>query len=412
MPENVAMDQIIGTKGPGTELKNTKEREEVTAVKKKFNTYRKYSFPILMVSIAVLLLQCFLKKYAEPISSFSAQHPIFGYALQLKKISSGIIGFVDGLFWISLVVWYLTHSLKQIQQFERGVIRMFGKWRRTRKAGLCLIIYPFEIIKFVEIYERRVDIAEQPVYSSDNILAKANAIFWIRIKNAAAALLNVDNWEKSVPDLLNTAIRSSAATIPILDLNGSRNDIKTDVELVFENKSIPEKQKATPSSDETSPSSKSIDGKSKKREKESFWQKVIKFTTFYSQEGYDQDTWGIQLTRAEIQEFKLPDDLEDQLRKVMVAKKKVDENRNLKDARIEEATGLSEAKKLDYNAQIAGLKGLIDAAGGKEAYAMLKVAEGLPDKTMIIGPETLAGLPTMIAQAIDLSKKKMGQQAQ
>jgi len=417
MPETTATESVVSTKDVGTEGKNIREREEITSLKKKFNTFRKYSFIFLIVSSAVLLLQLFLRQYAESITSFLSNYPIFDHALELKKLSPRVMSFVRTLFWFSLIVWYGSHALKIVQQFERGVIRMFGKWRRTKKAGLCLMLYPFETIKFMGIYERRVDIVEQPVYSSDNIKAGANAIFWVKIENAAAALLNIDNWEKSVPDLLTTAIRSSSATIPILGLNASREQIKNNVELVFENKAIPKTTADNKFDEKTDKEEKKEEKEEKEKEekekkekkKEGFWKKISKFLTFVSDEDI-KDGWGIKLTRTEIQEFKLPEDLEEQLKKVKIAEQKIEENKNLKDARIQEAEGLSKAKKLDFDAQIAGLKGLIDAAGGKEAYAMLKVAENLPDKTMIVSPETFAGIPIMIAQAIDLSKKKMGQQ--
>jgi regulator of protease activity HflC (stomatin/prohibitin superfamily) len=419
MPETNTTESVVSTKDVGTEGKNVREREEITSLKKKFNTFRKYSFVFLVASGAILLLLFFLKPNTNSINAFFSKHPILGYALELKTISFRLML----LFYLSFIVWYGSHALKIVQQFESGVIRMFGKWRRTKKAGLCLIFYPFETIKFMGIYERRIDVVEQPVYSSDNIKAGANAIFWVKIENAAAALLNIDDWEKSVSELLTTAIRSSSAEIPILCLNASRENIKTYVELVFQNKAIPKKDKILYPDEVLSPSDLTEkktkeDSKEKKKEEEKgeeskkngFRKKICRLLTFFYDEGMDKEGWGIKLTRTEIQEFKLPADLEGQLEKVLIAGQKVKENEGLRDARIKEAEGQSQAKKLDYDAQIAGLKGLIDAAGGKEAYAMLKVAEGLPEKTMIVSPETFAGIPVMIAQAIDLSKKKMGQQ--
>lgn len=319
MPEKVVM-----VSDRGTEEKNVRERKEVTRLKNTVNTIRKYSKPVLLIALGVLFLQYLLNRFAEPVSAvLSHVHiPILGVP-QIRKLGPSIMSVARGLFWLSLLVWYCTHAVKIVQQFEKAAITMFGKLKRIRKGGIGLVLYPFEGITFEGVFQRRIDIVEQPVYTRDSILSRANAIFWIRIKNLGAALFNVDDWEESVHNLLETAIRNAAAEVTeVLKLNESRSTIAGSVEKAFNEATgnpPPEKDKT-------------------QKHELGFFKKIGRALTFYSQEEMGAEGWwGIDLIRTEIQEFKIPADIEEQLRKVKVAEQRVKEAESLRDIRKKDA---------------------------------------------------------------------------
>jgi len=407
MPENVA----AMVSGRGTEEKNIREREEVTRLKKTVDTFRKYSKPVLLITFGILVLQYLLNRFAVPVSA-ALSHvyiPLFGTP-QLKKLAPSIMLVVRWLFWPSFLIWYATHAVKVVQQFEKATIRRFGKWNRTRKPGICLILYPLiESIKFEDIFQRRIDIAKQSVYSKDNIPATANAIFWVKIRNIAAATFNVDNWQGSVSDLLETEIRNAVAQIPIAKLNRSRSIIAGSVQLAFDdatgkpsgNKSEKEKQKTKKRRGFLRKASKILKNISRALGKT--FRPLGKILTFYSQEGMEEG-WGIELKRTEIQEFELPKDLEDQLKRVQISVQKVTEADNLRKAKNIE----SEAAQYAFEKEGEGRKKLIEAQAealnkpGGDRFMAIEVSKSIkPSDKIIYTDQALGGLGGTLARFLN-----------
>jgi regulator of protease activity HflC (stomatin/prohibitin superfamily) len=352
------------------------KEKRVERLKELFNIWRKYAKIVLVSAFGIMILQWLLNRFAGPISvSLSRIHlPLIGTP-QIREIGHGIMFVVRWLFWLSFVVWYTTHSLKIIQPFEQALITRIGTYNRTRKKGACFMFYPLESIEFVKVYDTRIDLSEQPVYTGEKIRVGANAILWFRIRNAAAAAYNVDDIKESIYDAAYTAIRNAAANQEIDKINAATGEIKTCVEESF--------KKVTETGMVIWPQKEEKDYKGRV---ERLWFKLKKLLTFDSQDGREEN-WGIDLRKVEIQDFTLPPDYEEQQRKIRVAELQIKEAENRKLAKFQDADAVEYTFQKEGSGRKALIKEQVEALGenGAQLYIADLVAGKVAQNTKWIG---------------------------
>lgn len=353
-------------KNDGTVRKNIEEREEVTRLKRTFNLVRKWSFWIGF-PLAVFILIC--RYFFTPISNLIHQYTPW----ELLKPNPWLMSSVWKLFWISFIVWYLTHALKIVQQFEKAAIRSLGKWRRTRKAGPCLMLYPLESIKFEVVAERAIDIKRQIVNSVEGLPFPVDAIIWVKITNLYAALFNVVDWWGSVYNVGLASIRDAASGMSLLDFNKSREDIKKKVIANVRNAST---QGGVPAGEVSE-----IPKRFRK-----FIGRILRILTFYSQEEKQETGWGIEVTRTEIQEIEIPKEVAESVKNVAVAEQKAKEALELKKVEITTAEGKKQARVLNAEAEAKAIELAADSLKkpGADNFVAMEIAKAIKTGDKII----------------------------
>ena len=94
-------------------------------------------------------------------------------------------------FLITLIViigFIALCSIKQINQYERGVLFKMGKYAKILNPGWHVIWPVFESMKKIDIRTRAVDVPEQVAMSSDNVSIKINAVIYYKVLDAGKAL--------------------------------------------------------------------------------------------------------------------------------------------------------------------------------------------------------------------------------
>jgi len=98
-----------------------------------------------------------------------------------------------------------------VRQFERGIVELFGKYRRFVQPGIN-IQWPFvEITRIRDIREHTMDIAPQPVITKDNVEIHVDGLIWVRpgldAEDIKKTFYNIDNWSAAVLLLAKTNLR-------------------------------------------------------------------------------------------------------------------------------------------------------------------------------------------------------------
>src|SRR5579872_4111767 len=102
--------------------------------------------------------------------------------------------FLDLIVVVAALV--LLSGFRVAQEYERGVVFRFGRYRGLRGPGLYWII-PLGIERAVriDIRTRTVSAEQQETITRDSVTIKVNAVLWYRIIDAAKAVIEVANAE-------------------------------------------------------------------------------------------------------------------------------------------------------------------------------------------------------------------------
>jgi len=123
-----------------------------------------------------------------------------------------------------LVVLFLA-SLRQIDQYERGVMFTMGRYSGTKEPGWRIVIPIFQRMQKVDIRVRAVDVPDQESLTLDNISIKVNAVIYFRVKDASKAIIQVENYFHVMSQLAQTSMRNVVGEVELDELLSKREAV-------------------------------------------------------------------------------------------------------------------------------------------------------------------------------------------
>lgn len=234
------------------------------------------------------------------------------------------------------VIVTLYQGIKIVPQGEEWVIEKLGKFSRTLKPGLNLIVpYIDTVRQRISTRDIIMDIPQQEVITKDNAVIRTNAIAFVRVTNPKDALYGVEDFKLAIASLIMTTLRSIIGEMKLDEALSNREMIKARLK----------------------------DG-------------IID----------DVSDWGVTVKSVEIQDINPSPSMQDSMERQAAAER---ERRAIettaegnKNAAILEAQGKLEASKLEAQAQVAlanasakAMQMIAQATDGKELPAMFLLGD-------------------------------------
>ncbi len=223
---------------------------------------------------------------------------------------------IGTMFIILVIVLFIfaAKSIKIIHPWEKGLIERLGKYQRTCRSGLTLILPIIETLKKVDMREQVVDIPPQSVITKDNVVVEVDAVIYYEIADPVKVAYNVANFYVAATKLAQTNLRNLVGDLALDETLTSRETINTKLREILDD--------AT-------------------------------------------DKWGTKVGRVELQRIDPPKDVTEAMHRQMKAERE-------RRAAILEAEGHKQAAILKAEGEAEAVKKVADA----EKYKRLTVAEG------------------------------------
>lgn len=123
----------------------------------------------------------------------------------------------------------LLGSIKQINQYERGVLFTIGKYTKILSPGWRIVLPIIHSYKKVDIRTKAVDVPEQDAITKDNVSVRINAVIYYKIFDASKAILEVENFYYAVSQLAQTTMRNLVGSVSLDELLSEREKISTEI---------------------------------------------------------------------------------------------------------------------------------------------------------------------------------------
>ena len=130
---------------------------------------------------------------------------------------------------IILIIIVLMTSVRQINQYERGILFTCGKFSRVLEPGWRLVLPIFQFFKKVDIRTKAVDVPEQEAITKDNVSVKINAVVYYRVNDPGKAICEVEDFYYAVSQLAQTTMRNIVGSVTLDELLSEREKISTDI---------------------------------------------------------------------------------------------------------------------------------------------------------------------------------------
>ena len=252
-----------------------------------------------------------------------------------------VVPFISiGVVILVILVW----SIKQVNQYEKGVKFRFGRYIGLMQPGWRIVVPIFESWEKVDMRVRTFDVPTQECVSKDNISIRVNAVLYFKVDDASKAILEIEDFVFAVSQLAQTTMRNIVGE--------------------FE-----------------------LDGILQQREKISLKIKSIVDSA--------TDVWGVKVTRIELKDIVLPEDM----RRVI--------------ARAAEAVRERRANILKAEGEVIAADNLAKAAktlSGSEGALHLRTLQTLNDLSSDKSNTVIFAMPLEVLRAFEgfNNKKKKG----
>lgn len=128
---------------------------------------------------------------------------------------------------IALVV--ILASIRQISEYERGILFQFGKYKKILKPGWNIVFPIIQSYQKVDIRTKAVDVPEQDAITKDNVSVRINAVIYYKIFDASKAVIAVERYQYVVSQLAQTTMRNAVGAVSLDELLGERDKISTEI---------------------------------------------------------------------------------------------------------------------------------------------------------------------------------------
>lgn len=134
-------------------------------------------------------------------------------------------------FMIGLVI---ASSIRQINEYERGVKFTLGRYSKIMLPGWRLVFPIFQTYRKVDIRTKAVDVPEQEAITKDNVSIRINAVFYYKIFDASKSIIAVENFNYAVSQLAQTTMRNIVGTVSLDQLLSDREKISAEICLIVD----------------------------------------------------------------------------------------------------------------------------------------------------------------------------------
>ena len=133
------------------------------------------------------------------------------------------------IYVIIFIAIILLCSIRQIDQYERGIKFCLGKYKKILEPGWRIVLPIFESYKKVDIRTKAVDVPKQEAITKDNVSIELNAVIYYKVFDASKAILEVENFYYAVSQLAQTTMRNIVGSVSLDELLCEREKVSTEI---------------------------------------------------------------------------------------------------------------------------------------------------------------------------------------
>ena len=124
-----------------------------------------------------------------------------------------------------IAVVIILISIRQVNQYERGLKFTFGRFTRIMDPGWRLVFPIIQSSQKVDIRTKAVDVPDQNAITRDNVTVKVNAVIYYKVSDAIKAILEVEDFKYAISQYAQTTMRNIVGEATLDELLANREKI-------------------------------------------------------------------------------------------------------------------------------------------------------------------------------------------
>lgn len=125
-------------------------------------------------------------------------------------------------------------GIKVVNQYERGVVLTLGKFTGVREPGLRLVVPVIQQMTKVDVRSTPIDVAKQEIITKDNVTVGVDAVVYLRVKDAAKAVLETTNYTYATSQFAQAALRDVSGNADMDELLSKRDEMSQQIKTIVD----------------------------------------------------------------------------------------------------------------------------------------------------------------------------------
>ncbi|HKP28190.1 MAG TPA: slipin family protein [Gemmatimonadales bacterium] len=140
---------------------------------------------------------------------------------------------------LAALVAYSFGSLRILRQYQRGVTFFLGRYWGTKGPGLVFVPLGFASMKRVSLRIVAVDVPPQDVITRDNVSVEVNAVMYMKVRDPALAVIEIEDYMYATSQLAQTTLRSVLGEAELDELLADRDKINGILKRIIDERTDP-----------------------------------------------------------------------------------------------------------------------------------------------------------------------------
>ncbi len=126
---------------------------------------------------------------------------------------------------LGVVLILVLASIRQINQYQRGVKFTLGKFTSIMEPGWRIVWPVIQSYQKVDIRTKAVDVPDQNAITRDNVTVRVNAVIYYKVSDSEKAIIEVENFQYAISQYAQTTMRNIVGEVTLDELLSSRDKI-------------------------------------------------------------------------------------------------------------------------------------------------------------------------------------------
>jgi regulator of protease activity HflC (stomatin/prohibitin superfamily) len=136
---------------------------------------------------------------------------------------------------VLIVAIILLRSIRVVPQQRMDVVERLGRYQRTLKPGLNLLLPVVDAVRTkVDMREQVVSFPPQPVITSDNLVVSIDTVLYFKVVDPVRATYEIANFLQAIEQLTVTTLRNVIGSLDLEKALTSREEINRHLSVVLD----------------------------------------------------------------------------------------------------------------------------------------------------------------------------------
>ena len=140
---------------------------------------------------------------------------------------------------LATVGFIILISIKQVNQYQKGVKFMLGKYIGLMEPGWRIVWPIIQSYRKIDLRVKAVDVPNQEAITKDNISVSVNAVIYYKVREADKVVLEVEDFFYAISQLAQTTMRNAVGQVELDELLSQRDRVSENIRSIIDKASDP-----------------------------------------------------------------------------------------------------------------------------------------------------------------------------